>query len=145
MINNVALVGRLTKDPVVAYTASKVAYVRFTLAVSRKFSNANGDKETDFINCMAWRGKAENLAKFQKKGSLIGVLGRIETGSYDGQDGKKVYTTTVVADDIQFLETKKQSDNRQTTGGYEPPPENEYDPFNGGSGPIEVSDQDLPF
>lgn len=153
MINRVVLVGRLTKDPDLRYTPSGAAVARFTLAVNRTFSNAAGEKETDFINCTVWRKQAENTANFLKKGSLAGIEGRIQTGSYEGQDGKRVYTTEVVADSVQFLEPKSSSQNRTSnseSGGNETnfnQSENFHreDPFNRGNGPIEVSDDDLPF
>ena len=119
MINNVVLVGRLTKDPELKMTPSGIAVARFTLAVNRPFTSQGGEKKADFINCIAWRKQAENLANFMRKGGQIGVTGRIETGSYDGQDGKRVYTTEVVADNIQFLEPKNSGKNN---GGYQQPP-----------------------
>ena len=119
MINNVVLVGRLTKDPELKMTPSGIAVARFTLAVNRPFTSQGGEKKADFINCIAWRKQAENLANFMRKGGQIGVTGRIETGSYDGQDGKRVYTTEVVADNIQFLEPKNSG---QGNGGYQQPP-----------------------
>lgn len=106
MINRVVLVGRLTKDPELRYTPSGIPMTRFTVAVNRAFSNQSGEREADFISCVAWRKQAENLANFMKKGSLIGVDGRIQTGSFEGQDGKRVYTTDVVADSVQFLEPR---------------------------------------
>ena len=111
-MNRVELVGRLTKDPELRYTSSNIASVRFTLAVNRTFQNQNGERETDFISCVAWRNQAENMKKYVTKGSLISVEGRIQTGSYD-KDGQKVYTTDVVADSVQFLESKSQSQNRE--------------------------------
>ncbi|MDM5333413.1 single-stranded DNA-binding protein [Ureibacillus composti] len=107
MINRVTLVGRLTKDPELRYTPNGVPMTRFTVAVNRTFSNQQGEREADFISCLAWRKQAENLANFMKKGSLIGLDGRIQTGSFDGTDGKKVYTTDVITDSIQFLESKR--------------------------------------
>jgi single-strand DNA-binding protein len=159
MINRVVLVGRLTKDPDLRYTPSGAAVARFTLAVNRTFSNASGEKETDFINCTVWRKQAENTANFLKKGSLAGVEGRIQTGSYEGQDGKRVYTTEVVADSVQFLEPKSSGAGADRPQGQQPsyqqnqspsPSQQNYtrvdeDPFSSGSGPIEVSDDDLPF
>lgn len=158
MINRVVLVGRLTKDPDLRYTPSGAAVARFTLAVSRTFSNAQGERETDFINCTVWRKQAENTANFLKKGSLAGVEGRIQTGSYEGQDGKRVYTTEVVADSVQFLEPKSANTDRsqgqqpsyqQNNQSPSPSQQNhtrvDEDPFSSGSGPIEVSDDDLPF
>ena len=106
MINRVVLVGRLTKDPELKYTPSGIAMARFTLAVNRTFTNQQGEKEADFINCLVWRKQAENTANYLKKGSLAGVEGRIQTGSYEGQDGKRVYTTDVVVDSVQFLEPR---------------------------------------
>lgn len=114
MINRVVLVGRLTKDPELRYTPNGVATCRFTVAVNRTYSKGqDGEPEADFISCVAWRKQAENLANFQRKGNLIGVEGRIQTGSYEGQDGKRVYTTDVVADSIQFLEPNKGSESSQ--------------------------------
>lgn len=161
MINRVVLVGRLTKDPDLRYTPSGAAVTRFTLAVNRTFSNAQGEKEADFINCTVWRKQAENTANFLKKGSLAGVEGRIQTGSYEGQDGKRVYTTEVVADSVQFLEPRsagagsdrsqgQQPSYQQNQPTSQPSQQNNHtrvdqDPFSSGSGPIEVSDDDLPF
>ncbi|AYC28393.1 single-stranded DNA-binding protein [Paenisporosarcina cavernae] len=168
MINRVVLVGRLTKDPELRYTPSGVAVARFTLAVNRTFSNQNGEKEADFINCTVWRKPAENVANFLKKGSLAGVEGRIQTGSYEGQDGKRVYTTEVVADSVQFLEPRNsgggdrsggqafggqqsyQNNSGQSYQQNQSPNQQNYtrvddDPFASGSGPIEVSEDDLPF
>jgi len=106
MINRVVLVGRLTRDPELKYTTNGIANLRFSVAVNRTFTNQNGERQADFINCVAWRGQAENMAKFLRKGSLIGVEGRIETGSYQAQDGTTRYTTDVMADSIQFLEPR---------------------------------------
>lgn len=104
-MNKVFLIGRLTKDIDLRYTVSNTAIARFTLAVNRPKQKGK-DQETDFINCIAYSGLAENLAKYQKKGNQIAIVGRIQTGSYDGQDGKKVYTTDIVVNEIQFLNTK---------------------------------------
>lgn len=184
MINNVVLVGRLTKDPELRYTQTGLAVARFTVAVNRAFSNQQGEKEADFINCVAWRKQAENLANFMRKGSQVGVQGRIQTGSYDDKDGKRVYTTEVVADSIQFLEPRgastgggqysapQQSAPQQNYGGQQGyaapqqrPQQNQYqqqpmnqqnytnmndDPFSAppsgnADGPIDMTDDDLPF
>lgn len=110
MINNVTLVGRLTKDVDLRYTPSGVPTARFTLAVNRQFKQ-DGGPEADFVSCVTWRKTAENLANFMKKGNLIGLTGRIQTGSYEGQDGKRVYTTDVVADNIQFLEPRNNTES----------------------------------
>lgn len=109
MINRVVLVGRLTKDPELKHTQGGLAVVRFTLAVNRAFSNNQGEREADFIQCVAWRKQAENISNYLRKGSLAGVDGRIQTGSFEGQDGKRVYTTEVVADSTQFLEPRNNS------------------------------------
>lgn len=90
MINRAVLVGRLTKDPELRYTPNGIASTRFTIAVNRTFSNQQGEREADFISCVAWRKQAENLANYMRKGNLIGVEGRIQTGSYEGQDRKRV-------------------------------------------------------
>ncbi|WP_404337899.1 single-stranded DNA-binding protein [Planococcus rifietoensis] len=156
MINRVVLVGRLTKDPDLRYTPSGVAVARFTLAVNRNFTNSAGDKEADFINVTVWRKQAENAANFLKKGHLAGVEGRIQTGSYEGQDGKRVFTTEVVADSVQFLEPRGKSSQREsnTNGGQSNQSnrsqEHSYSganngSYSNGSGKFEVSDDDLPF
>lgn len=119
MINRVVLVGRLTKDPELRYTPSGVAVARFTLAVNRTFSNQQGEKQADFINIVVWRKQAENTANFLRKGALAGIEGRIQTGSYEGQDGKRVYTTEVVADSVQFLESRN-------SGGGAPQANNQF-------------------
>ena len=135
---------------------------RFTIAVNRTFSNEQGEREADFISCIAWRKQAENLANFMKKGSLIGVEGRIQTGSFEGQDGKRVYTTDVIADSIQFLEKSNSQQsgqghtqtNQQSSQSYQQPAQQQQqqnytrvdeDPFASTKGPIEVSEDDLPF
>lgn len=134
-MNRVELVGRLTAKPELRYTGSNVPFARFTVAVNRTFSGANGERETDFINCVTWRKQAENLCQYQDKGSLISVEGRIQTGSYDAQDGSKRYTTDVVADSIQFLGTRGSSQNTNdvTPYDYQDAPTNdvsvEEDPF----------------
>ena len=102
MINNVVLVGRLTRDPDLRTTESGISVATFTLAVDRQFSNSQGEREADFINCVVWRKAAENLANFTSKGSLIGVQGRIQTRSYDNKEGQRVYVTEVVVDSFHF-------------------------------------------
>lgn len=126
MINNVVLVGRLTKDPELTYTPSGVAKARFTVAVTRSFSGQNGERETDFVNCIAWRKQAENLANYQRKGNLIGVEGRIQTGKFDGQDGKAVFTTDVIAEGIQFLEPKSRNEQPGQNQPPAPPQGQQY-------------------
>ena len=107
-MNTVNLVGRLTKDPELKYSASGVATLRFTIAVNDQYKK----DEADFISCVAFRKTAENLANYQKKGSLIGVIGRIKTGSYD-KNGQKVYTTDVLAESVQFFDKKEQPQQQQ--------------------------------
>lgn len=173
MINSVVLVGRLTKDPELKYTQGGVAVTRFTLAVNRPFTNQQGQREADFVNCVTWRKQAENTANFLKKGSLAGIEGRIQTSNFEGKDGNRVFMTEVVADSVQFLEPRSANAERsggdfgapppQSQGGYQQQPnyqsnqqpsqqssQQNYtrtndDPFSTGGGPIEVSDDDLPF
>ncbi|MDG5789420.1 single-stranded DNA-binding protein [Evansella sp. AB-P1] len=121
MINRVVLVGRLTKDPELRYTANGIAVATFTIAVNRPFSNQQGDREADFINCVIWRKQAENVANYLKKGSLAGVEGRIQTRNYDNNEGRRVFVTEVVADSVQFLEPRNASgggNREQSSGGY---------------------------
>ena len=143
MINRTVLVGRLTKDPELKYTPSGIPMARFTLAVNRPFSNQQGEKEADFINCIAWRKQAENLSNYMKKGNMVGIEGRIQTGSFEGQDGKRVYTTDVIADSVQFLEARGGNSGSSNMQGQQ----NQMgeDPFANSKGPIELSDDDLPF
>lgn len=101
MINNVVLVGRMTRDAELRYTPSNVAVATFSLAVNRNFKGANGERETDFINCVIWRQQAENLANWAKKGALVGITGRIQTRNYENQQGQRVYVTEVVADNFK--------------------------------------------
>lgn len=131
-MNTVNLIGRLTKDPELRYSPSGMAICKFTLAVNRDFTNQNGEREADFITCTAFKKTAENLSNYQTKGSRIGVVGRIQTGSYEGQDGKRVFTTDVMVDRIEFLDSKNQSSSLN----------NSHQQFNE---PIEVSEDSLPF
>lgn len=111
MINRVVLVGRLTKDPELKYTQNGIAVARFTLAVNRNFPNQQGQREADFVNCVAWRKQAENISQYLRKGSLTGIDGRIQTSNFDGKDGNRVFMTEVVADQVQFLEPKREDSN----------------------------------
>ena len=150
MINRVVLVGRLTKDPEIRYTSSNIAFTRFTIAVNRTYSNPSGEREADFIQCIAWRRQAENVARFVSKGSLVGVEGRIQTGSYDDKDGVRKYTTDIVCDSVQFLEPKS-DDSRDNYEPQEPRryQQNDYQerqPQKKQNTPrIDVSEDDLPF
>ncbi|HFI0468777.1 TPA: single-stranded DNA-binding protein [Streptococcus suis] len=137
MINNVVLIGRLTRDVELRYTPSNVASATFTLAVNRNFKNAAGDREADFVNCVMWRQQAENLANWTKKGHLIAITGRIQTRSYDNQQGQRVYVTEVVADSFQILEKRDNSANYSSMDEQMPP---------GFSGqPMDIDDDGLPF
>ena len=143
MMNSICLVGRLTKDVELRYTPSNVAVATFTLAVNRTFKNENGEREADFINCVMWRQQAENLANWAKKGALIGVTGRIQTRSYDNQQGQRVYVTEVVAEQFQLLESRNsqgQSQN-QTRPAQQQVPDFSRQTTN----PLDISDDDLPF
>ncbi|MDU1886280.1 MAG: single-stranded DNA-binding protein, partial [Enterococcus faecalis] len=115
MINNVTLVGRLTKDPDLRYTQSGTAVGQFTLAVNRNFTNQQGDREADFINCVIWRKAAESFANYARKGTLIGLTGRIQTRNYDNQQGQRVYVTEIVVENFQFLESKEVNDQRRSS------------------------------
>ncbi|MFD2638461.1 single-stranded DNA-binding protein [Piscibacillus salipiscarius] len=163
MLNRVVLVGRLTKDPDLRYTPNGVAVANFTVAVNRPFSNQQGNREADFINCVIWRRQAENLANYMKKGSMIGVDGRIQTRSFDGQDGKRVFITEVVAESVQFLESKgssqggqnmqgnpapntsNQGSPNQNQGGFNQSQQDDNNPFAEKGEPVDISDDDLPF
>ena len=116
MLNRVVLVGRLTRDPDLRYTPNGVAVANFNIAVNRPFKNQQGEQEADFINCVTWRKQAENLANYMKKGSMIGVDGRVQTRSFEGQDGKMVYVTEVLAENIQFLESRGATQDRGSSG-----------------------------
>ena len=139
MINRVVLVGRLTRDPELRYTPNGVAVANFTLAVNRPFTNQEGNRDADFINCVVWRKPAENLANYMKKGNQIGVDGRIQTRTYDDKDGKKVYVTEVVADSVQFLESRQKEKQPKTAV------EAYNEQIEKVGKPIDVDDSDLPF
>ncbi|HGN9889088.1 TPA: single-stranded DNA-binding protein [Streptococcus pyogenes] len=141
MINNVVLVGRMTKDAELRYTPSQVAVATFTLAVNRTFKSQNGEREADFINCVIWRQPAENLANWAKKGALIGVTGRIQTRNYENQQEQRVYVTEVVAESFQMLESR----NSQQQSGQDNSSQNDNSQPFGNSNPMDISDDDLPF
>ncbi|MGF2074990.1 single-stranded DNA-binding protein [Enterococcus casseliflavus] len=162
MINNVTLVGRLTKDPDLRYTANGTGVATFTLAINRNFTNQAGEREADFVQCVIWRKPAETLANYARKGTLLGVTGRIQTRSYDNQQGQRVYVTEVVAENFQLLESKATSEQRQSTQASQPTQQanrqNYNEPVsssfpNDGDMPVgappgatlDISDDDLPF
>ena len=138
MINNVVLIGRLTRDAELRYTPSNIAVATFNLAVNRNFKNDNGDIEADFINVVMWRQQAENFANWVKKGNLVGITGRIQTRSYDNQQGQRVYVTEVVAESFQILEKKDNAANNASM-------ENQIPPSFEKTTPMDISDDDLPF
>ena len=146
MINNVTLVGRLTKDVELKYTPENQAVAQFTLAVNRTFKNANGERESDFINCVIWRKSAENFANFVKKGALIGITGRIQTRSYENAQGQRVYVTEVVAENFQMLESRNQQQGQQQAQPQQATQQQakQPDPFSGGT-PMSLNDDSLPF
>lgn len=158
MINRVVLVGRLTRDPELRYTQGGAAVASFTVAVNRTFTNSQGEREADFINCTIWRKAAENFANFTKKGSLVGIEGRIQTSSYENRQGQRVYRTDVNVDNFSKLERDKDSseaphnnsnqsnqsqygnNNKQSNNNSS----NNDDPFADGK-QIDISDDSLPF
>lgn len=128
VINQVTLVGRLTKDPTVRYTVEGRPVLNITLALNRHYKNANGDFEADFVLCTLWNKTAENTGKYCKKGSLIGLMGRIQTRYYDDANGKRVYVTEVVADSVKFMDPRPASNTnttRPTQTNNEPPSKEE--------------------
>ena len=126
MINNVVLVGRMTRDAELRYTPQNQAVATFTLAVNRPFKNQNGEREADFINCVIWRQAAENLANWCKKGALVGITGNIQTRNYENQQGQRVYVTEVLANNFQLLESRSQQQSSNNNS-------------------MDISDEDLPF
>ena len=152
------LVGRMTKDADLQYTANNIAVATFNLAVNRNFKNNNGEREADFINCVIWRQQAENLANWAKKGALVGITGRMQTRNYENQQGQRVYVTEVVADSFQLLESRNTQEQRGgnsqapsqnnygNTGSQTPDFGNGFGGFGAGSStPMDISDDDLPF
>lgn len=155
MINRVILVGRLTKAPELRRTQSGSSVVSFSLAVGRRYAQP-GQPDADFINCVAWNKTAELMAQYLHKGSMIGVEGRIQTRNYDNQQGQRVYVTEVVAESVQFLESKNASSQTQNTyaqsqqPSYAQPQETQpvSDSFNSSfdaSDTLDIASDDLPF
>ncbi|ATI19750.1 ssDNA-binding protein [Streptococcus phage STP1] len=148
MMNSVCLVGRMTKDAELKYTGNNIAVASFSLAVNRNFKDANGERETDFINCVIWRQQAENLANWAKKGALIGITGRIQTRSYENQQGQRVYVTEVVAENFQMLESRAAREGGNANNSYSqqkvPNFARENTQYHN-SNPIDISSDDLPF
>lgn len=121
MINNVVLIGRLTRDVDLRYTHQNQAVGQFTLAVNRNFKNQNGEYDADFINCVIWGKLAENFANWTKKGNLVGITGRVQTRNYENQQGQRVYVTEVVIDSFRNLEKRDNSANRNSMDEQMPP------------------------
>lgn len=154
-MNKVFLIGRLTRDPELRYTGSNVAVASFSLAVNRNYTNQAGEREADFINIVVWRKQAENVKNYLSQGSQVAIDGRIQTRSYDGEDGKKRYVTEVVADNIEFLGSK--NSNQVSSTPKEPTPYDfgkepsstgtdvDSNPFADFGSSIEISDDELPF
>ena len=161
-MNKVFLIGRLTRDPELRYTGSNIPVASFTVAVNRTFTNAQGEREADFIPVVVWRKQAENVKNYLNQGSQVAIDGRIQTRSYDDTDGKKRYVTEVIADNVQFLDTKSSRGNMSnnynnqpssaSTTPYDFPSQAQpsttdvkNDPFADFGASIEISDDDLPF
>lgn len=134
-MNNTTIAGRLTKDPDLRYTANGKAVANFTVAVNRPFKNTQGENEADFINCVAFGKQAENLANYMKKGSMVGVEGRIQTGSYENKEGRRIFTTDVMANQITFLESRKSDQPKQQ----------QQQPKQEDMQPMDIDDSQLPF
>lgn len=135
-MNKVYLIGNLTRDPEISTTTSGLSVCRMSIAVSRRFSNAEGGRDTDFFNVTAWRGTADNCAKFLKKGNKIAVSGSIQTRSYEKADGTKGFSVDIVADEVEFLSSRNDGTNEGGMGV-------------GGSSPVSdlqpIDDDNLPF
>ncbi len=152
-MNKTFLIGRLTRDPELKYSSNNAAIVNFAIAIDRQYTNQQGKKETDFINIVAFQKQAENIKKYVFKGSLVAVDGRIQTRNYEDKDGKKVYVTEVVADRVQFLDSKGSALNNNdnvTPADFDKKEmdtvnvsEDIYESF--GNESIEVSDDDIAF
>ncbi|MFI3251641.1 MAG: single-stranded DNA-binding protein [bacterium] len=148
MVNRVVLVGRITRDPEATVTASGITLVRFTIAVNRNYKDANGERQADFISCIAWRFQAEFLSNYVKKGNQISVEGRIQTGSYTDSDNQVRYTTDVLVESVSNLEPRNDNQNFNNQNNFNAAPtgnstQNQQEfaaPSN-----FDVSDDDLPF
>ena len=153
-MNRAIIIGRLTKNPESRTTSSGIASTTFTVAVSRPFTSQNGEREADFLNCVAWRKQAENIAKYCTKGSQVAVEGRIQTRTYDAQDGSKRYVTEIIADNVTFLGSKGGSsmpsnnyegnNNSNSSKDIQTTDLNE-DPYANMGEEVALSDDDLPF
>ena len=142
-MNKVILMGRLTKDIEMRQTPNGVSLVRFSIAVTRRFKNSNGEYDADFINCVAWRKTGEFIARYFQKGSMIAIVGSIQTRSWDGNDGKKQYATEVIVDEAYFTGSKSES----STGGNTDLSDSGLDDLNSQYGEdfATIGEEDLPF
>lgn len=138
MLNRVILIGRLTRDPELRYTPTGTAITQFTLAVDRQFTNQQGERETDFINIVTWRKLAETCANYLRKGRLTAVEGRIQVRHYENDEGRRIYITEVVAENVRFLESNKQQKAESQS-------QRQDDPFAADGKPVEFSDEELPW
>lgn len=136
MINNVTLIGRLTRDAELRYTPSNIATAQFNIACNRNFKNANDEYDADFINCVMWREQAERFCNWTRKGMLVGITGRIQTRNYENNDGKRVYITEVVAENFQVLEKRDNTANQNSMADQMPP---------SFASPMDITEDGLPF
>ena len=145
MINRVVLVGRITQDPVVRKSQTGTTVVRFSLAIDRRYSGQGQEKQTDFINCVVFGKPAEFMEQYIKKGYLIGVEGRIQTGSYENQQGQKVYTTDVICDSVQNYQPRNSAPS--TFDGGRSNDVSHEDSFSSSdfANTLDISSDDLPF
>lgn len=144
MINKVVLVGRLTKNPEYRTTPNGISISTFTLAVNRTFTNSNGEREADFINVVTFKKQADNVNNYLSKGSLVGVEGRIQTRNYENNEGQRIYVTEVVAERVHFLDSKGNSQQKNSSQQQRQVPAGNV-PFPNANGPIEICSDDLPF
>lgn len=149
-MNKVILIGRLARDPELRYTPSNIPVCRLTIAVDRRFKSENQQQTADFINCVAWRQQAEFISKYFEKGKRIAITGSIQVSTYDDQEGKKRYNTEVVIDDVEFVESKKESSVGESTGGnmgggFGNPVKDNTPPQQGGFFVLDEDDGDIPF
>lgn len=144
-MNKVCLTGRITKNIELKYNQNNVAITSFNLAVTRKFKIQNGEYESDFINCIAYKSTAELLNKYVKKGDLLGIEGRIQTRNYEDKDGKRVYVTEVIVDSIDFLQSRKDESKQETTKTENTKQKLSDDVFSEFGSSIEITDNDIAF
>lgn len=144
-MNKVFLIGHLVKDPELRYTSSNIPVASFTLAVNRNFTNQNGEKEVDFINIVAWKKQAENIHKYCFKGSKVAIDGRLQTRTYEDQNGQKRYVTEVVSENIEFLSTKKEEAREKSNSEILKDVMTDKDPFEEFAKETQVANSDLPF